>query len=694
MHRRLRAVFWACWFAVFAISCAKHDVVDPAAETAPAAARRVLILHTSDEHSHLLGVGPEVDDYPTPRAGTGLLKGGVTRRATVLRREREWAESRGIPSLTVSSGDNMMGTLFQASLAKVSADYRAMQMLGYDVATFGNHDVELGPQFLAATLKVAFDHGVKFPFVASNIHFTGRAPAPDSAAAAMLCESGTDRSKPMQRLFIKELPNGLRVGFLGAMGANAAVDAPGKAPVHFSLPPSGDENDVNGVLAALYAELTPLAARLRTVERADLVVLLGHTGVNLTAPEKGESWRIAANVPGIDVVLSGHTHFQQAPFVVRNKKTGRKVFVAEPGCYGKAVGRYVFAVGPGGVTLDPARDEHGYFAPVDDTSPPTDAAAFGSLFDESIRSLETDEEWPGAGRSMLERTVIDIEGRLIVNHTPPTGYLFFRPLGATRFNVTLNPQPAHESGMLRLAADAVLDGAERAAGPTTAAVTAAGVVRDGIWEGYTGRVSLADVFRVFALGQSPERQGPDYATPGYPLTRFAVSGFELLLLLEGGLYYSQTIDSDRFLLPAGVSFEYSPKLLGVPVITRLAINGDRDEPDRATTVIFDLKRSPWTLGWKINPFKTYYTVAMDSYLASFVAASGLIKMRDPSNLRRLFKTPTEAIVRRADRSEVKAFEALAVFIAELCAKNRGFIPERYAEPDPARAVARRAVPSR
>ncbi len=45
--------------------------------------RKLVILHTNDEHSHLIGLGPELDDFPTPSSGAGI-KGGASRRSVVL----------------------------------------------------------------------------------------------------------------------------------------------------------------------------------------------------------------------------------------------------------------------------------------------------------------------------------------------------------------------------------------------------------------------------------------------------------------------------------------------------------------------------------------------------------------------------------------------------------------------------------
>ena len=73
--------------------------------------RKLVILHTNDEHSHLVGYGPEVDDFPTAAAAGSGITGGAARRMVILKAERDAATAGGADSLTVSAGDNMMGTV-------------------------------------------------------------------------------------------------------------------------------------------------------------------------------------------------------------------------------------------------------------------------------------------------------------------------------------------------------------------------------------------------------------------------------------------------------------------------------------------------------------------------------------------------------------------------------------------------------
>src|SRR5437763_6516125 len=126
--------------------------------------RKLVLLHTNDEHSHMLGFSPEADDFPAPTtAGTGTIKGGVARRAVVLKSLRDQATTAGASTLTVSAGDNMMGTLVQIAATTASADYRVMKMVGYDVTTLGNHEFDYGPAALEASIQAANARAEKLP---------------------------------------------------------------------------------------------------------------------------------------------------------------------------------------------------------------------------------------------------------------------------------------------------------------------------------------------------------------------------------------------------------------------------------------------------------------------------------------------------------------------------------------------------
>lgn len=131
---------------------------------------RLTLLHNNDGESKYA---------PTRTAPlTGRLNyGGVDRFATVLKNlrsaadahttaaEKAGAETKG--TLTVSSGDNFLAGLnLRASFARFDAgqgpwyDSTALDLLGYDAATIGNHEFDFGParlaQFIGGTTRTQF----------------------------------------------------------------------------------------------------------------------------------------------------------------------------------------------------------------------------------------------------------------------------------------------------------------------------------------------------------------------------------------------------------------------------------------------------------------------------------------------------------------------------------------------------------
>ena len=98
--------------------------------------KSLVLLYTSDEHSQLFAISPELDDYPLATTeGSGELVGGVARRAALFESERSAAQAAGKSVLTVSAGDNTMGTLAVVGFRSDGIDYGTMVKLGYDVTT-------------------------------------------------------------------------------------------------------------------------------------------------------------------------------------------------------------------------------------------------------------------------------------------------------------------------------------------------------------------------------------------------------------------------------------------------------------------------------------------------------------------------------------------------------------------------------
>ncbi len=136
------------------------------------------ILHTNDEHSDVYPYALSRDANPST--------GGFSRLATTIKNIKTAKTLAGEPVLTLSAGDWSQGTLYswleQAGAPPnkgAAPELSLMQAMGYDAVTIGNHDIELGPSYLAAELYSAANSGggvaVKLPVLSSNIIFSGGA---------------------------------------------------------------------------------------------------------------------------------------------------------------------------------------------------------------------------------------------------------------------------------------------------------------------------------------------------------------------------------------------------------------------------------------------------------------------------------------------------------------------------------------
>ena len=258
--------------------------------------KRVTLLHTNDTHDHL-------DPFP---AGSGRQSGlgGIARRATLVKRLRKELGS----VLLIDAGDAFQGTPYFNEW-KGKLDFKLMSLVGYDAVTLGNHDFDAGVDGLLDAMKEA-----NFPFVCTNIDCAGAPELGKRVAPSLVREVG-----------------GVRVGILGATYAFDGMVLP--------------ENHKGVAWLDPVASLTPAVKRLREQEHCDLIVLSSHLGM------KGEGGRLgnlelAAQVPGIHAILSGHTHqFMDEPAVVKNALGETVVF--EVGYGGTEIGRLDFSIRDG-----------------------------------------------------------------------------------------------------------------------------------------------------------------------------------------------------------------------------------------------------------------------------------------------------------------------------------------------------------
>jgi 5'-nucleotidase / UDP-sugar diphosphatase len=234
-----------------------------AAGPRPAAGQVSLtILHTNDTHGHLL---PFSYADAAVRGGElqGLTKyrdvGGIARRATLVTRIRRELDARKAASWLVDAGDYSDGSAFSIEYHG-EADVAAMNAVGYDLGTIGNHELNGS---LAQLRKLI------------------------AATASQLVSANViDRStgKPLVKPYVVRTVGPVRIGVFGLTTREAA----GYQAVREGLEIADEVASAKATVAALSSQ-------------ADIIILVSHAGADMDE-------RIAARVPQIDVIVGGHSH--------------------------------------------------------------------------------------------------------------------------------------------------------------------------------------------------------------------------------------------------------------------------------------------------------------------------------------------------------------------------------------------------
>lgn len=225
--------------------------------TAAAKGRQLLILHTNDTHSCVLPLNPNLAD--TMLAG----RGGFLRRAAMIDQMRK--EDKDL--LLLDSGDFSQGSSYY-TMFKGDVETELMNIMGYDVATIGNHEFDFGLENMARIFRKA-----KFPIVCANYDFTG------TVVEGLV--------KPY--VIIKR--KGVRIGIFGlSPKLDGLVMASTCAGVRYSDP---------------IKTANAVADKLKNEEKCDVVICLSHLGWD----EAGlNDMEMMAKTRNIDLVLGGHSH--------------------------------------------------------------------------------------------------------------------------------------------------------------------------------------------------------------------------------------------------------------------------------------------------------------------------------------------------------------------------------------------------
>jgi 5'-nucleotidase len=472
------------------------------------------ILHTNDLHSNLVGMAPATD-YTPHSLNDDHTRGGFERLATKIAERKAATKGLG-PVLVLDAGDFTMGTAFAAATRETGAELRLLAMVGCDATTLGNHDFTFGPHGAAAAIGAAVQAGQVPVVLATNTDFS--VPAQTLAGLQQLGSQGRIRNY----LVIER--GGIRFGIFGVLGLEAAIYAVNAAPVTFTDP-------VEAARAAV--------ATLRNTEKVDVVIALSHGGVRRNPDgtvTEGADVQLAAEVPGIDVVVGGHSHTVLTSPIMASGRTP----VVQAGHNGRYLGELTVTI-DGGVLKVDACQTH----PIDDT----------------IR-----------GDAAIGEVIEEFKKRVTEVVFAPRGITIDQPLARIERDLTNASTDLAASTIL---ANLCTDAFRKATGAQIA-LTANGLMRNGLTRGKTGVQTVYDVFAV-----APAGTGVLDMTPGSTLVTGYLTGKELKNVLEFCLAGSPARPGDYFPRASGMRFTYDPARPRFDLVTEVAL-GDLD---RGYTVI-------------------------------------------------------------------------------------------------------------
>lgn len=265
----LRLLMICCLYAAMALL-----LIASGAKSNPPERALITILSTTDLHGNIYPI-----DYNTNTPDSR----GLARVATIVKQAR--SETPNL--LLLDSGDTIQGTPLTFHHAKINNTppdpmMMVMSAMGYDAMTVGNHEYEFGWDVLNKARREA-----RFPWLSANTY-----------------KRGTDQTY-FAPFFIKQV-GGIRVGILGlTTPAMPSLDDPERyySKIEVREPVS---------------EARKWVAMLREKEHVDVVIIAMHMGLEADLqtrerfpgqmPNENAAIAIAQQVPGIDVILMGHTH--------------------------------------------------------------------------------------------------------------------------------------------------------------------------------------------------------------------------------------------------------------------------------------------------------------------------------------------------------------------------------------------------
>lgn len=250
--------------------------------------KKITILHTNDTHSN-------IDPFPANHPKFPGM-GGVAKRYTLIEKIRSEEEH----VLLLDAGDVFQGTPYFNTFHG-ELEMKLMSMMGYDAATMGNHDFDIGLEGFKNAKRFA-----NFPFLCANYNFS-KTILHDQTQAYKIFKKG-----------------GIKIGVFGV-----GVELKGLVP----------DDKYGETVYRDPIEAAQSMSNLLSDYGCDLIICLSHLGYDYEDKSKASDLNLAKNTSGIHLIIGGHTHtFLEKPMLVENKSK-QPVLINQVGWAGINLGR-------------------------------------------------------------------------------------------------------------------------------------------------------------------------------------------------------------------------------------------------------------------------------------------------------------------------------------------------------------------
>lgn len=471
------------------------------------------ILHTNDTHSTLFPYGP-LDSW-----------GGIARVSALIKEIK--AERKNV--LVLNSGDVFVGT-FEFNKYLGYPELKIMEGL-YDAMCLGNHELDLGLEALLGVISGQISGGqpVALPILCANIDL-----------------DGLPHLKNFIKPYMVKQVEDIKVGLIGVVNTDALNYSPEVFPL------LTDPFEAAGLAAFM----------LRNVEKADIVICLSHLG-------KMYDVEGLSKVPGIDIIVGGHSHDALFRPIVSNGK-----IIVQAGEFGRYLGEVT-------VKYDGTRVK---------------------LFSQRLHSIDRRIRMDPALLPTLNYL------RLGIVMDPRFGPVYSKRIATAPWNLEERweaDKPERDTALGNLVTDGIRSAVAQAGYPVDLAIEANGYIAHRI---YRGKVVGNDILRSVPYGYDPE------SGLGFKMDVVLLAGAQILAGLEYSVSMVEYAD-DASMQASGLTFEYDSRRTPIPsekLIEELG-KGNWGRVDPSSVKI---NGNPMNL-------QGVYWVALTDQLHNFLKAMGL-----------------------------------------------------------------------